>query len=1421
LFPLRGLLAGCGGLAGALVLTAAPAGAAVTEFGSAGEGAGQFIEPHGVAVDNGLADPSAGDAYVADRNNDRVDVFGPAGEFRLAWGWGVASDKPDLQTCGPDASPATATCDPGLSGGEAGELDEPEGVAVDDSTNPLDLSKGDVYVEDVGDHRVDKFTSDGTFILMFGGEVDKTKVQQREAEIEHTGTSTVTREEEDVCTAASKDTCQNGSGEGEGPGEFERLPANTIAVDGEGTVYVGGVGRVQEFSEAGAFVRQVTLAGLALVEALAVDAAGDVYAIGETGGVREYEPCSAPLCTGREVGRPRDPSANGYSSAIALGSGELFVDDGSRVGEYEPAGEQVASFPSSASEESIRGLAYSDGAGGLYVLAFDEATGATRVRLRRSPPAGPLIESEQATAEPVGAVTVRASIDPEGKRTEYHLDYGLQDANETATKTEVLTAKEFEPETVEVKLEGLTPGASYHFHFVASNTSAPPGNSGADETFTVLPAVGIESESVSRVTASSARLEASINPLTLPTEYHFEYGPEACASAVHACLKAPLSDASAGSGAAGVPVSVLIDGLASGSTYHYRVVAHNHCNPAVPAQVCVVEGADRTFTTQAGEAPGLIDGRGWELVSPPDKHGVALEAMTLEGGAIQAAADGSGLAYIGKAPVDSRPAGSRSFASQQLLATRVSPGAFSTQDIAAPHEGVAGLGGVAGLSEYKLFSPDLSGAVLEPEGVTPLSPAASERTPYVRDDAACEPAPAEAIPAGCYTPLVTGCPRVGEPCPQSVSERADVPPGTRFGLEEFASKPGVWEPGTGVELVTATADLDHVLIEAPQSLVQGFKATGEAAKDSLYEWSASAPPNEQLAPVSVLPDEASAAVAEGEAFVGHEDANVRNAVSEDGSRVFFETQAEGHLYVRDMEKSETVRLDEPEAGLGGVHGRAAVYQDSGGEGERAFFTDSARLTQDSTAAVAAGGKPEPDLYMCEVGALAAGEPSCVRHLRDLTVAASAAEPADVLGTVLGASEDGSYVYFAANGILSNAGVPVAGAIHGDCTPEEGILPSAAASCNLYVWHNGETRLVAVLSNRDFPDWEAGNVHDDLTKLTSRVAPNGRFLAFMSQRSLTGYDNRDVNGGEPDEEVYEYDADSGRVVCASCDPAGARPRGVLDPGFEEPSLLIDRAQAWANQWLAASVPGWTAVKKGLGLYQSRYLDDEGRLFFDSSVGLVPGDGNGTQDVYEFEPEGIGGCASATSSASVVFKPARRYEAQGAAGARPVAGEEPAGCVGLVSSGTSSEESVFLDASESGEDVFFLTAAQLAPKDTDSALDVYDAHVCTSAAPCPPASATVPPSCTTADSCRAAPAPQPEIFGAPATATLGGAGNPPAPPAPKPKAKGGRALNRAQKLAKALKVCHHKDKRNKSKRERCERAAHRKYGPVKKSRKGGRR
>jgi hypothetical protein len=287
---------------------------------------------------------------------------------------------------------------------------------------------------------------------------------------------------------------------------------------------------------------------------------------------------------------------------------------------------------------------------------------------------------------------------------------------------------------------------------------------------------------------------------------------------------------------------------------------------------------------------------------------------------------------------------------------------------------------------------------------------------------------------------------------------------------------------------------------------------------------------------------------------------------------------------------------------------------------------------------------------------------------------------------------------------------------------------------------------------------------------------------MSQLPLTGYDNRDAVTGNPDEEVFLYHAPTGTLVCASCNPTGARPVGVEYAKIDTTASggLAGGDAVWKQeQGIAANIPSWTAgaLHEERERYQSRFLSNTGRLYFNSHDALVPQDVNRTEDVYQYEPPGQGDCSTASST----FSPHSR------------------GCVGLISSGTDAGESAFLDASESGGDVFFLTSAHLSPQDVDSSLDIYDAHECTTSSPCLPQPAASPPPCTTGEACKPAPTPQPGIFGSPASSTFSGPGNPPpAPTSVKP-------LTNTQKLAKALTACRAKYRHSKKRRSSCERTA----------------
>ncbi len=85
---------------------------------------------------------------------------------------------------------------------------------------------------------------------------------------------------------------------------------------------------------------------------------------------------------------------------------------------------------------------------------------------------------------------------------------------------------------------------------------------------------------------------------------------------------------------------------------------------------------------------------------------------------------------------------------------------------------------------------------------------------------------------------------------------------------------------------------------------------------------------------------------------------------------------------------------------------------------------------------------------------------------------------------------------------------------------------------------------------------------------------------------------------------------------------------------------------------------------------------------------------SKDVYEYEPEGVG---PGNASAARRRRPAVRCTGPNTnkSKSKARAASEGAGCVALISSGTSGEESAFMEASQTGSDVFFITHAHLVP------------------------------------------------------------------------------------------------------------------------------
>jgi DNA-binding beta-propeller fold protein YncE len=1206
----------------------------------------------------------------------------------------------------------------GSEGTGPGQFKAPRGVAVNDTTH-------DVYVVDSQNNRVEQFNSTGLTLLgEFNGSAAPTGAfsEPTQIAIDNSGTPLdpsagdvyVVDSGHGVIDKFSETGAYVGQLTGRCEAEKESPPCGKsklipfgsgirgVAVDTTGMLWVAEFqGNVDNFSEALVNEYISTRETTSGLSALGVDSEDDLYL--QTGGYKVTKYTSSGKELLNPFGFPEEYLTHGV--AVDPTASEVYIDYNTKIEAFTLGGSQIESFGSGALAvdqygQASQGVAVDASNGTVYATDFT-ANDVVVFDAVTLPSVALAALSEQRPR----SVTLNGTVNPEGSPV-------------TSCEFEYVAASEYEP------------GASNPYSKGAKVPCSPAGlGSGT----------------------SPVPVSAHITGLTPETRYHYRLVAE---NAAH--LPSSTSDLEFTAGpvlggefvtnvaSESATLNVQIDPNGDDTRYYFQfgpttsygfeaplsspgvdlgsiprvqnISVHVQANLAPGTlyhyRVVILQNneefvePDHTFATQ-GVTGGstLPDGRAWELVSPANKKGALIEQfgnLSGVGDEIQAARDGSAIAYLTVGPaVGEDPQGKAT--EEQTMSVRA-PGGWSSKDLTLPRR-MPEPGSGEQATQYS-GRPEyaLFSSDLSVAAVEP-SP---EGTPPLSPEVSERTIYLRDSSSGIFRPLVTAANIAG--------------PETHFGGENSSTR--MW-------FVAATPDLSHVLLASPFALTE--EAVFESSypqKDqwNLYEWGAG-----RLQLVNILPE------AEGGETTRGAGTDVRlaggtdnegspssvnpSAVSSDGRRIAWDLGVPGEsssgyegFYVRDMVEERTVK----------VGGPSAVFQWMSSNGSEVFYLE--------------GG----DLYVFDFA---------TDTRTDLTADHGAGESnGGVQQLVSDVSQDGSYVYFVAKSVLAGANGAVSG---GD---------------NLYLLHDGggvwSTTYIATLSREDENDWFKAQEADlpDLSQVSSRVSPGGRYLAFMSNRSLTGYDNTDAVSGHPDEEVFLYDAQTGRLACASCDPTGARPVGVFDQVGKP--LLADGHELWtrADPWLAGSIPGWDQSIVSGSRYQPRYLSDSGRLFFNSVDALVPRASNGLENVYEYEPAGIGGCNEGVSSGAVVYA------------------VSTGGCVGLISSGISSGESAFFDASENGNDVFFITADKLVGVDYDNGYDVYDAHVCGSEGVACVVEPVSPPPCSSGDSCKAAPLPQPAIFGPTPSATFSGAGN--VVEEAKPKAKG-KAKKKARKRSKAAK------------------------------------
>jgi DNA-binding beta-propeller fold protein YncE len=753
--------------------------------------------------------------------------------------------------------------------------------------------------------------------------------------------------------------------------------------------------------------------------------------------------------------------------------------------------------------------------------------------------------------------------------------------------------------------------------------------------------------------------------------------------------RAPVSEAVLSADDVAGVAGVTLSGLEEGTTYHYRVVAISHCNPQEPAEPCTAEGLPQTFTTYTAAAlPRHL----------PDGRAYELVSPPEKDGGEVYPAEYSSISGCGVAKCEPG------------LEKEHQPMQVAPDGNSVVYEGDPFLtsGEAPAENEYRAnrsaggwHTQDLSPSMAQ-EKETGFKAFSSDLSLGVLEQG--EPVLCPEAHAAGYANLYL------------LSGRCDDQPGLQpliTSIPPHRSPVGSRGNTFNVVFAGASGDFSHVVFEANDALTQEDGSVAPAApevgekEDDLYEWLGG-----RLRLVNVLPGNT---VAQPGAVFGSGtelqtpnagDPDFSYAISEDGSRIFWSDESTGQVYVR-VNGEKTVEVPDPNKFL-----MASV------DGSKVLLNDGRiyELNQ---------------------------EGSAFTEVADLTEVEDKSE-GGFQGT-LGASKDLSSVYFVDGAILTDTEENAEGKVaetNGD---------------NLYLWSDGSVKFIATLAADDQSgtaslSGETGDWMASPSDRTAQVTPDGRYLAFMSNASLTGYDNNDVTTGIPDFEVYEYDADSGHLTCASCNPTDSQPLGSSSLS------LIQPKSGFLGQ-----------------LGQPHNLSDNGRLFFNSGDALSL-DENGHQNVYEYEPDGLGSCESAS------------------------------GCVFTISTGHGSSDSEFMNATPSGSDVFFTTREQILPQDKDDLVDLYDAREPHEPGeqvdfPVPPK----PTPCAEEATCRGSLSPlTAPVFGASVSAAQLGDGNL-IVPVVSPKAK---VLTRAQKLTAALKACG--KERGKKKRALCKAQARKRYG-----------
>jgi DNA-binding beta-propeller fold protein YncE len=586
--------------------------------------AGGFSSPSGVAVDGTSATPTSGFVYVADSNNNVVDVFDASGTYvrqitgtdSIAFSFPtslaidaagnlyvVDAGNGQVAEFAPGGTSFTRVVDSGRS---------PQAVAVDDST-------GDVYVVDADPDGV-------PFVVGFDAAEGFNEFGL--GRISYTSALAVSPTSHAVYVAD------------QGNGLIERFRATTLAAvhtgaassvgaataDVAGTVNPLGAPATYRFdygldqsygnstTDAAAGSGSASAPVGASLAGLQPNATYHYRVTATSAGGAEHG-ADQTFTTDAAVPSVGAQAATSVTPSSATLTAQVNPNNSDTTYHFEIGADTSYALGSTPTPDAGLGTGFgeqqaaADLAGGGITLQPDTtyhfrvvATNGAGAPVTGSDttfttlPRAPVVVTGDASAVTPSSATISGTVDPGGSgprsQTTYFFQYGTDttygvgrapaSAADGGTGTGAVAHS--------AELAELKPNTTYHYRIVAANEGGTV--TGNDRTFTTVAAPPVAmTGAAAEVTATTATLTGTVDPRGLATTYTFElgidggYGTSVFGSAGH------------GSGDQAVTLRLRV--LAPGTTYHFRLTATNADGS--------VAGVDRVFTT-----PGFST----SLVSP-------------------------------------------------------------------------------------------------------------------------------------------------------------------------------------------------------------------------------------------------------------------------------------------------------------------------------------------------------------------------------------------------------------------------------------------------------------------------------------------------------------------------------------------------------------------------------------------------------------------------------------------------------------------------------------------------------------------------------------------------------------------------------------------------------------------------------------